>query len=139
MKVLVPEKFLREEEFYSLKKCEIETAFEDIKKDLTPEEPETNKKIWLIIKNSYNGITFFLESKISGHFYRFSIGKFGMLKIYDTPIINTSDYNKALKIWKSEIIPEIYTGVYNIIGMKQKDYSIEFLDKDFIANLIEVI
>ena len=139
MKVLIPKVFLSEIEFYKLKNCYKENLFEDIEKDLTPDEADLNKKIFLKIHNGYNGLTFFLRVRMSGHDYSFSIGKFGLLKTYDEPIVTIKDYQKALKTWQEEIIPEIYPSVYNIIGIKQKDYQAEFITKDFIAKLIEVI
>lgn len=139
MKVIIPKKFLSESEFYKLKNCYRETLFEDIEKDLTPYEASPDKKIILNIHNGFNGLTFFLKAKMSGHQNSFSIGKFGLLKTYDEPLMTVKDYEKAIKIWEEEIIPEIYKGVYNIIGMKQKEYSVEFLTKDFVAKLIEVV
>lgn len=139
MKVLIPKVFLSETEFYKLKNCYRENLFEDIEKDLTPAEADLNKKIFLKIHNGYNGLTFFLRVRMSGHDYSFSIGKFGLLKTYDEPIVTIKNYQKALKIWQDEIIPEIYPSVYNIIGIKQKDYQAEFVTKDFVAKLIEVV
>ena len=139
MKVLIPKQFLSEDEFYKLKNCYRETLFEEIEKDLTPGESDINKKIFLKIHNGYNGLTFFLKARMSGHDYSFSIGKFGMLTTYDEPLVTIKDYSKAMKIWQDEIIPEIYPGVYNLIGIKQKDYNAEFVTKDFVAKLIEVV
>lgn len=135
MRVFLPKCPFSVKEYESLKKYSREVDYDEYKMDVTPSE---KSKIFLVLKNSKCGITVFYETQISGMTYRFAVNDFGIAKTYEKSPLQPGDYNMFSEIWETHVIPELSSRLYDIIGLKLKEYSLSEISKSQISGFIEV-